>query len=375
MSDWKEYLASVYFDPRHPGSLAGPQKLYDAVKAAGKFKIGKNRISKWLRDQDAYSLTKDVKRRFRRSRVIVEGLDSQWDLDLMDMKDIAEQNDRFQYVLVAIDIFSRFASCVPTKNKSARDVAGALRKMLSGQRRPGVIRTDKGKEFTNKLVSSFLSERKIHRFSAQNTETKANYAERFIKTLKHRLYRYFITSRTRRFVDVLPAIVDSYNRTKHSSLGRSPISINNSNEQESRYEQYLLRMKRTSKRVTKLKSHQSERRRKRYALKLDQVVRVSRIRNLFDREYSQKWSGELFKVKRRFRREGLPVYELVDWSGEEVKGTFYESELQAVNVDPDKEYYVEKVLKRRKRKGKKLNCLLDGSTGRGNTIPGLFKRT
>ena len=57
-------------------------------------------------------------------------------------------------------------------------------------------------------------------------------------------------------------------------------------------------------------------------------------------------------MKRGFRREDLSVYELVDWSGEEVKGTFYESDLQAVNVDPNKEYYVEKVLKRRKRKGK-----------------------
>lgn len=60
MQHWKEYLASIYFDPQHPASFSGPNKLYKAVKDAGKFKIGKQRISKWLRDQDSYSLTFDV---------------------------------------------------------------------------------------------------------------------------------------------------------------------------------------------------------------------------------------------------------------------------------------------------------------------------
>lgn len=106
MPNWKEYLASIYFAP---GSFASPGKLYKAVKDDGKFQIGQYRIAKWLRDQDAYSLTKNVRRRFNRSRVIVEGLDSQWDIDLMDMKDVASKKDGYQYVLVAIDIFSRYA--------------------------------------------------------------------------------------------------------------------------------------------------------------------------------------------------------------------------------------------------------------------------
>ena len=51
-----------------------------------------------------------------------------------------------------------------------------------------------------------------------------------------------------------------------------------------------------------------------------------------DREYSQKWTGELFmelfKIDTRFRREGVPVYTILDWDGERVDGTFYEPELQ-----------------------------------------------
>ena len=68
-----------------------------------------------------------------------------------------------------------------------------------------------------------------------------------------------------------------------------------------------------------------------------------------DREYSQKWTGELFKIDTRFRREGVPVYTILDWDGERVDGTFYEPELQPVTIDPTTEYRVEKILKRRVR--------------------------
>jgi len=193
-------------------------------------------------------------------------------------------------------------------------------------------------------VSSFLNTEGIHHFSAQNTETKANYAERLIKTIKHRLYRYCIKYRTKRYVNVLPEITDSYNRTKHSNLGRTPASINSDNEHESRYEQYLIRQKQT-----RIKMKYKRKKKRPFALKRGQVVRITHVRNVFDQEYSQKWSGELFKIKRRFRREGLPVYGLEDWMGEDIEVTFYEPELQAVNVNDNTEYFVEKVLKKRKR--------------------------
>ena len=72
-----------------------------------------------------------------------------------------------------------------------------------------------------------------------------------------------------------------------------------------------------------------------------------------DREYSQKWTGELFKIDTRFRREGVPVYTILDWDGERVDSTFYEPELQPVTIDPTTEYRVEKILKRRVRNKRK----------------------
>ena len=64
-------------------------------------------------------------------------------------------------------------------------------------------------------------------------------------------------------------------------------------------------------------------------------------------EYSQKWTGETFRIYTRFRLEGVLLYTILDWDGARVEGTFYKTELQAVNVDPSTEYHIEKILKRR----------------------------
>ena len=334
MTDWKQYLSTLYFDTRSPASYLGPEKLYQYVKSEGKFKIGRYRIRKWLQAQESFSLTRGARRKFQRSRVIVNGIDSQWDIDLMDMVDVAKHNDGYKYVIVCIDIFSRFCLCRPIKSKTGRDIVDALQTILSGSRKPNMIRTDRGMEFRSKEVNKYLKSKYIHHFYALNTETKANYAERVIKTLKHKIFRYMLKKRTQSYIDVLQDIVHSYNHTVHRSLGTTPVSITKGNEGESRLQQYLLRKKPESKARP-------------YKLKIGQTVRLSHVRGVFDREYSKKWTGELFKIQKRFKREGIPVYKLVDWDGEIIEGTFNEPELQAVTVDASTKYHIEKVLKKR----------------------------
>ena len=331
---WKEYLSTLYFDPKSPASYLGPEKLYQYVKSEGKVKIGRHRIRQWLQDQESYSLTRGARRKFKRSRVVVAGIDSLWDADLMTMIDLSKHNDDNKYVLVCIDIFSRFAYCQPIKNKTGANVVTALQNILGGPRKPNMIRTDRGMEFRSKDVNKYLKSVDIHHFYALNTETKACYSERLIKTLKQKIFRYLLKKRTHRYIDVLQDIVHSYNHTVHRSLGATPASITEDNEGESRLQQYLLRKKPQSKF-------------KPYKLKIGQTVRLSHVRGIFDRECSQKWTGEIFKVQRRFKREGLPVYKLEDWEGETIEGTFNEPEIQAVTVDASTEYHIEKVLKKR----------------------------
>lgn len=306
--NWKDYLATIYFNPNHPASFSGPDKIYEVVKSESKYKIGRYRIRKWLQDQEAYSLTRGARRHFQRSRVIVNGIDSMWDMDLMDMVSLSKENDNFKYVLVVIDIFSRYTWCQPLKVKTGTEVIRALTKILNGDRKPNTIRTDKGSEFKNTQVSKFLKGLNINHIVTQN-ETKANYAERVIKTIKHKLFRYMLKTRKKEYMNKLQDFVYSYNHTVHRSLGKNPASLGKDNESESRLQQYLLRQKGQKKNVMK-EVKKKIKRKIGYKYKLGQTVRISHVRGMFDREYSQKWTGELFKVKSRYKREGIPVYTL-----------------------------------------------------------------
>ena len=344
MTPWQDYLKRIYFDPSHPASYAGPEKLYRVVKEEGKFKLGRYKIRRWLQDQESFSLTKHIRKRFPRSRVVVEGLDSQWEIDLMDMVGLHKENEDYKYVLVIIDVFSRYAWCIPLKNKTGSLVVEAMKSVFVLGRKPHTIYSDRGSEFANRTVGQYLKEQNVHQLFSHN-ETKANYCERLIKTLKNKLFRYMTKNHSSRYIDVLQKIVDSYNRTVHRSLGATPASVTLVNEGETRLNQYLLRTK-------SVKRRHPRNQRPRYKFKLGETVRVSHISKAFDREYSQKWTGELFTILRRYRREGIPVYQLRDWAGEDIKGTFYQSELQAIRVDENAKFHIKTVLKRRRRRGK-----------------------
>ena len=266
----------------------------------------------------------------------------------MDMVDLAKQNEGYQYLLVCINILSRFARCIPLKTKKGKDVLQGLKTIFKDGFKVNMVRTDRGMEFRSKEVNAYLKSQNVHHFYALNTETKANYAGRLIKTLKHKLFRYMMKNRTQRYIDVLQDIVHSYNHTLHRSLGATPASITEEKEGESRLQQYLLRRDRT-KRSTMPK----KKARKIYKFKINQTVRLSHVRSVFDRQYSQKWTGEIFKIGTRFRREGVPVYTILDWDNERVEGTIYEPELQAVDVDLNTEYHIDKIVKRRVRNKRK----------------------
>ena len=340
--EWKTYLNSIYFDVKNPASFSGPEKLYYYVKSEGKFKLGRYRIRQWLQDQESYSLTRGARRRFRRNRVVVAGIDSQWQADLMDMSNIAKDNDSHHFVLLMIDIFSRYSWCEPLKNKTGAEVVKAMKKIFDQGRQPRILQTDKGTEFLNRNVQKYLKSKGIHFFASQN-EVKSNYAERCIKTIKHKLFRYILKKRTYRYVNVMQEVVQSYNGTVHRSLGVAPKTVNTANEDEIRLQQYLLRT-RNQKAPAKKKS---------FKYKIGDTVRISHVRSVFDREYSQKWTGELFKIRSRKWRQNLPIYTLEDWNGEDIKGTFYEPEIQVVHVNEDTAYKIENILKRRTRGGQR----------------------
>ena len=216
-------------------------------------------------------------------------------------------------------------------------------KVLFGStpRRPKRLRTDKGTEFTNRAVSKLMKAEGIYAFTTKN-ETKANYAERVIKTIKTLLYRYFLHRQTYHYVDVLPQIVHNYNTRPHTSLkGLTPNAITKENEARVWKKMYVD----TSKVKRKLK----------FKLKVNDKVRISHLKYTFQRDYHQKWTEEVFIVRGRMIKNGLNLYQLKDYGDEDIDGYFYEAELQKVRKPMDLTLRIEKVLKRRTKRGHKVS--------------------
>jgi len=326
-------LSDIYYDSKHPASFSGAHKLYVAAR---NHKISYANVRKWLKKQETHNLFVRPPIRFKRSRVVVAGYHDQWDVDLLDMASYASKNDGTTFLLVTIDIFSRQAHLVPLKNKRGRTVADALDKLFKNEK-PNIMRSDGGLEFNCNAVRQVLDEYGVKGWIAYN-DSKANYAERLILTLKRRIYKYMQYKNTFKYIDVLQNIVDSYNNTYHRSLQRTPASVNKENEDMVRLEQHLIR--KSSKKKKKSLSTT-------YTFNVGDTVRVSHARKAFERGYLQSWSTEIFKISKRYKRGGTPAYNLIDWDDEPIHGSFYTQQLQAVTVGADKVYTIERVIKHR----------------------------
>jgi hypothetical protein len=148
MASWEDYLKTIYYNPKHPASFAGPQKLYKVVKNEGKFNIGMHRIRQFLHNQESYSLHKPVRRRFQRNHVVSAGKDDLWITDLIDMVKFADWNQGYKYILLVIDTFSKYVWLQPLKYKTGEEVAKAFQKIFdTTNRSPAKLITDKGNFF------------------------------------------------------------------------------------------------------------------------------------------------------------------------------------------------------------------------------------
>ena len=329
---WREYLKKIYFNPQNAGSFEGVEKLYKQVKKDGKYNLSKSKIKKWLQNQKSYTLNRRVNRNFKRGKVIVEGIDDQFDADLASMSDYEKRNDGYKYLLVVIDIFSRYAWVEPMKNKNADTIVQAFEKILSEGRIPRKLRTDAATDFTSKKFQNLMKEKNINHFTTHN-EKQANYVERLIKTLKNKIRRYMSEKRTERYIDVLKNLVTSYNNTWHSGIQSEPVNVNKNNEKKLWWQMYW---------PTEMKLKKKKKRNP-FKFKVGDKVRISLLRTSFQREYDNKWSYEIFKIIRRYIRQDQPIYIITDWFGERVKGTFYQPELQKVDVN-NKPWNIEEVL-------------------------------
>jgi hypothetical protein len=271
--------------------------------------------------------------RFPRRRTYSKGIADLYQIDLADLSNLAPFNDGMRYLLTCIDVFSKRAWAIPLRTKSARNVAEAFERILD-ERPCNMLQSDKGTEFLNYIFQTMLRRRDVKFYTSENEDIKASVVERLNRTLKSKMFRYFTHNNTRRYVDVLDDLLDSYNNTYHSSIKMTPSEVNVDNEDVVRARLYPLKPK-TYK----------------WKYDVDDSVRISMQKRPFRKGYLGDWSKEIFKVAARLPT--VPVtYQLKDLMGDTIKGRFYEFEIQKIDKSDTEPFDVDKILKTRKRNGK-----------------------
>jgi transposase InsO family protein len=296
-----QVLLNRYHDPKNPGSYGG------VTRCAKANDIPIRRARTILQKDLGYTLHKPRRRNYPTLPGEGFGIDEQWAADLIEVINIAKYNKGYRYLLTVVDVFSKYAWVEPVKSKTGQAVTEAFEKILKQGRTPINLQTDDGKEFYNKTFQGLMSRKGIHHFSTSG-DTKASVVERFNRTLKQRLYRYFTVKNTLSFVPVLQSLVKGYNRSYHRSIKMAPDKVTLENSPDVWNHLY---------------GKQDLKRGKRPTLKVGDRVSMNKKIRQFKKGYLPGWTEEVFVV-RTVRKGKLPTYKVEEWDGTPIQGTFYE---------------------------------------------------
>ena len=317
-------ISKMYYNPKHPGGFCGVSGFLKNNK-----NINKARFKEWSEKQNAITQHCCARKRFPRRRVLVFSTGDLFQVDLMDFQSLASSNSGYRFVLVAIDVFSKFAWAVTLKRKTAEEVLRGLRIIVKDMS-PRKIQCDRGLEFFNRRIETWLKSRKIEMYATYNYDMKACVVERFIRTFKSRLYRYFTQKSTDTYIRVLPDIIQSYNHSFHRSIKMTPVEARKPRNESSVYDNLY-------------RSRCNDHHASSSNLTINDAVRVSRYPSPFLKSYTKNFSTEYFFIDSVERTRPV-VYRLRDLAGVKIKGTFYQEELKKISVDPNALFEIEAVL-------------------------------
>ena len=259
-----------------------------------------------------------------------------WSADIVEMNSegMKEQNDDYKYILVVIDLFSRYAWTRKLKNKNAVETAKAFESIIKDSKaKPNALWVDQGKEFYNKDVKQVMKNVKIY---STYGEGKASYVERLNRTLKNMMYKRFTINMNRKWINILDEITKDYNNKIHSGIGTTPNKLYNSDVD------------------IPVNIEPSENGKAKF--KVGDRVRISyKRRPTFDKAYLPNWTWEIFTVSKVIKSSPI-TYKIKDFEGDEVSGSFYDSELQ-LTKQKDGVFLIEKVLEEKTIKGKKYSLV------------------
>lgn len=321
-------MNTQYTTPGKPTAFSSVARL-----KANNPKLSVNQIKEYLQSKDSYTLHKRVVRNFQRNYYAVKAIGEVMEIDLAHFPKLNTANEGYQYVLCAIDVFSKRAYVEPLSSKSATNVTAAMERILDRFKyKTMLIQSDSAAEFKGKIFQAMLKRRNI-RYRNTLNEHKAAVVERFIRTFKSLLSRYLTEKNTLVYVRILPQLMATYNRRIHSAHGYAPFQVTKANEKK------VLKVYQTK--WNKVKKQKP-------TFKIGDLVRIAKARAAFSKESDQSFREEIFKIHHINTSMKKPMYILADLQGTIIQGHFQEPEMVLVSGGiQDRVYKIDKIIKTR----------------------------
>ena len=191
------------------------------------------------------------------------------------MQLISKFNKGFRFLLCVIDIFSKYAWIVPSKDKKCVSIVNALQKILDdSKRKPNKTWVEKGSKFYNGSMKLWLQDNNIKIYLTDNEE-KSVVAERLIWIIKNKIYKYMTSISKNIYIDKFDDIVNEYNNIYHGTIKMKPIDVKDNT--------YINISKELNDNDPKFK--------------VGDHVRISKYKNILAEGYTPNWSEEVFVIK------------------------------------------------------------------------------
>ena len=175
--------------------------------------------------QLAEELHKPIIKKLKKRKIHAAFKDNIWGADLADMQLLSRYNKGIRFLLCVLDIFSKYAWVIPLKDKKGVRIATAFQSILKqSNRKPNKIWSEKSSEFYNASFKKWLQDNDIVMYSTHN-EGKSVVAERFIRTLKSKTYKFMTSISKNVYIEKLDDIVDEYNNAYHTTIEMKPIDV------------------------------------------------------------------------------------------------------------------------------------------------------
>ena len=329
MSFYKQYTT-----PPNRAAFAGLAKLRKIFPD-----VSENELRKRLQSIDAYSRHKEAKRVKKYNPFIVRVRLEVLQLDLLDVRQLAEANQGVTYIFMIIDTFSRKAWGIPLKNKQGPTVKDAFLSFVKREFSTGEAKNirrilcDRGAEFAGKEFKSLLVRLRI---KMTHPNAHAPHVERLNRTIQKILYSYMTEKQTVQYLRILPDIFKTYNTRIHSAHGLAP---EDAFKKENSFRVNAALEKKLADRLGKETPR----------FKVGDMVRVRNPAKAFARSYKDTHSIQIFKIA-AIKNSPLPaaMYELVNLRGTPVAGFFYANQLAKIIPKPSM-FRIDKILGHRTR--------------------------